>query len=368
MKRTALIMAGGTGGHVFPALALARLLRSDGWRVVWLGTKGGMEASLVPGEGFKLETVSMGGLRGKGFWRLMMMPWMLLVACAQSAAIFLRQRPEVVVGFGGFASFPGGVTAALLNRPLLLHEQNAVAGLANRVLARVARRVFEGFPGSFEMPSRHPLARLLGSPREVRWVGNPVRQEILTLPPPAVRYAGHSGVLKVLVLGGSQGALTLNTLVPQALALIPAAQRPEVVHQGGARMMSSLEAAYREQGVSGDLRAFIGDMAEAYARCDVVICRSGALTLAELSAAGVASFLVPYPAAVDDHQTANARFMEVHGAARLLPQSRLDADLLARWLRDATREGLLVMAEAARTLAKPDAATAVYDACREFAA
>ncbi len=367
MKRTALVMAGGTGGHVFPALALANLLRTDGWRVVWLGTKVGMEAHFVPKAGYPLETVSMGGLRGKGFRRILQAPWMVFAACVKSVAILLRQRPDVVVGFGGFASFPGGLAAALLKRPLVLHEQNAVAGLANRALARLARRVFEGFPGAFEAPSRHPLARLLGTPRGVRWVGNPVRPEILRLPPPAARFAGRSGVLRVLVLGGSQGASALNVLVPRALALIPPAERPEVLHQGGTRMMQALQEAYREQGVAGDLRPFIDDMAGAYARCDLVICRSGALTVAELSAAGVASVLVPFPSAVDDHQTANARFMEAHGAAYLLPQSRLDPTHLARWLRDATREGLLAMAEAARALAKPDAVTSVAAACREFA-
>ncbi|MBU6504775.1 MAG: undecaprenyldiphospho-muramoylpentapeptide beta-N-acetylglucosaminyltransferase [Betaproteobacteria bacterium] len=368
MKRTALIMAGGTGGHVFPALALARLLRTDGWRVVWLGTKQGMEARLVPQQGFVLETVAMGGLRGKGVWRILSAPWMVAVACLQSVAILLRQRPDVVVGFGGFASFPGGLSAALLKKPLVLHEQNAVAGLSNRVLARLARRVFEGFPGSFKAPSAHPLARMLGVPRDVRWVGNPVRPEIQELPPPAVRFAGRSGVLKILVLGGSQGASALNALIPRALALIPLQERPEVVHQGGARMMTALQEAYREHDVTGELRPFIDDMAAAYARCDLVICRAGALTVAELSAAGIGSLLVPYPHAVDDHQTANARFMEAHGAAYLMPQFRLDPEHLARWLREATREGLLAMAEAARALAKPQATSSVAAACREFAA
>ncbi|MDE1942232.1 MAG: undecaprenyldiphospho-muramoylpentapeptide beta-N-acetylglucosaminyltransferase [Betaproteobacteria bacterium] len=368
MNRTALIMAGGTGGHVFPALALARLLRTDGWRVVWLGTRQGMESHLVPQQGFTLEVVSMGGLRGKGLWRVLSAPWMVFVACLQSMAILLRHRPDVVVGFGGFASFPGGLSAALLQKPLVLHEQNAVAGLANRVLARFARRVFEGFPGSFKAPSGHPLARVLGAPRDVHWVGNPVRPEILELPPPAMRFAGRSGVLKILVLGGSQGASALNVLIPRALALIPQESRPQVVHQGGARMMPALEEAYREHGVTGDLRPFIDDMAAAYARCDLVICRAGALTVAELAAAGIGSLLVPYPHAVDDHQTANARFMEARGAAYLMPQTRLDPEQLARWLCQETREGLLAMAEAARAVAKPQATTSVAAACRELAA
>ncbi len=367
MSRSALIMAGGTGGHVFPALALAQELRLEGWRVVWLGTRAGIEARLVPEQGFVLETVSMGGLRGKGALRAVLAPLMVLWACAQSLMVLLRQRPDVVVGFGGFAAFPGGLTAALLMRPLIIHEQNAVAGLTNRVLARLARRVFEGFPKSFEAPSRHPLARLIGAPRKVTWVGNPVRPEIRWLAPPARRFAGRSGVLQILVLGGSQGARALNTLVPQALALIPPEQRPLVLHQGGVKLMDTLRQSYREQGVEGDLRPFIKDMAAAYAGCDLVICRSGALTVAELAAAGVGSILVPFPSAVDDHQTANARFLESRGAARVMPQSRLDPAQLAEWLQEMTRPMLLAMAEAARALSKPEATEDVAAACREIA-
>ncbi|MHB8354469.1 MAG: undecaprenyldiphospho-muramoylpentapeptide beta-N-acetylglucosaminyltransferase, partial [Burkholderiales bacterium] len=339
----------------------------SGWRVVWLGTRAGIEARLVPEHGFVLETISVGGLRGKGVLRALSAPLMVLLACAQSLMVLLRQRPDVVVGFGGFAAFPGGLTAALLMRPLILHEQNAVAGLTNRLLARLARRVFEGFPKAFEAPSRHPLARFLGVPRQVSWTGNPVRPEIGALAPPAQRFAGRSGVLQILVLGGSQGARALNTLIPQALALIPLEQRPRVLHQGGVKLMDSLRQSYQEQGVAGELRSFIDDMAAAYAGCDLVICRSGALTVAELAAAGVGSILVPFPAAVDDHQTANARFLEAQGAARVMAQSRLDPALLAQWLQEMSRAALLVMAEAARTLARPQATEALVAACRELA-
>ena len=367
MNRCALIMAGGTGGHVFPALALARALRREGWRVVWLGTRAGIEARLVPEQGFTLETIAVSGLRGKGALRALWAPLMVLLACAQSLMVLLRQRPDVVVGFGGFAAFPGGFTAALLLRPLILHEQNAVAGLTNRLLGRMARRVFEGFPKSFEAPSRHPLARFLGAPRAVTWSGNPVRAEIGALAPPAQRFAGRSGVLQILVLGGSQGARALNTLVPQALALIPPAQRPRVLHQGGTRWMEGLRAAYQEQGVVGELRPFIEDMAAAYAACDLVICRAGALTVAELAAAGVGSMLIPFPAAVDDHQSANARFLEAQGAARVLVQSRVTPALLAQGLQEMSRATLLVMAQAARDLARPQATADLVAACRELA-
>lgn len=368
MSRTALIMAGGTGGHIFPALALAQQLRSEGWSVVWLGTRAGMEARLVPAQGFELEAISMAGLRGKGLKRILYAPWMVLIACVQSLGVLLRRRPDVVVGFGGFVALPGGLMAALLLRPLILHEQNAVAGLTNRVLARFSRRVFEGFPGSFRPGSGGTPVQWLGEPRTVICSGNPVRPEILGLPPPAERFAGRNGALQLLVLGGSQGAAALNTLVPSALALIPREERPHVVHQSGVNMMEALQKAYRDQGVQGDLTPFIDDMASAYARCDLVICRAGALTIAELAGAGVGSVLVPFPAAVDDHQTVNALFMEERGAACLMPQSQLDPMRLARWLHQASRAGLLAMAEAARSLARPEATETLAAACREFAA
>lgn len=368
MSRTVLIMAGGTGGHVFPALALARQLRTEGWHVVWLGTPGGIEARVVPEQGFLLETVSVGGVRGKGRRSALMASWRILRACVRSIGVFMKHRPHVVVGFGGFASFPGGVAAALLLRPLIIHEQNAVAGLTNRLLAPFASRVLAGFPGAFGARSAHLAARWWPAPKQVSWVGNPVRSDIARLPPPEDRFAGREGVLELLVLGGSQGAQALNQLIPAALALIPAAVRPRVVHQGGQRWLDELRENYRRHAVEADLRSFIEDMAGAYARCDLVICRSGALTVAELAAAGVGSVLVPFPAAVDDHQTKNAEFLEQNGAAQIMPQSATDPARLASWLQDITRPALLSMAMAARVLARPEATEAVAGVCRELAA
>jgi len=367
MTHTAIIMAGGTGGHVFPALSLADDLRAKGWRVVWLGTRAGIESRLVPEKGYLLETISMSGLRGKGMARVLSAPFMVLWACVQSLGVLLRHRPDVVVGFGGFAAFPGGLSAALLRRPLIIHEQNSIAGLTNRVLALFARRVLVGFPEAFGASSQNPFSRWLPKPRHVEWVGNPVRESITALAPPAQRYAGRSGALRILVLGGSQGARALNTLIPQALGLIPAQSRPMVVHQGGARMQEELVQAYAQYGVAADLRPFIDDMAQAYRECDVVICRSGALTIAELAAAGVASILVPFPSAVDDHQTANARFLEQGGAAWLIPQKQLQAADLAQRLQSLTRAGLQAMAQAARALAKPDATAQAANICLELA-
>ncbi len=368
MSRTVLIMAGGTGGHVFPALSLAHLLRTEGWKVVWLGTSGGIEGRVVPDQGFLLETISVGGVRGKRGGAALMAPWRVRCACLRSIGVVMKHRPHVVVGFGGFASFPGGVVAALLLRPLVIHEQNAVAGLTNRLLAPFASRVLAGFPGAFQARSTHLVSRWWPLPRQVSLVGNPVRAEIAGLPSPENRFAGREGVLELLVLGGSQGAQALNHLIPAALALIPVAVRPRVVHQGGQRWLEELRNHYRRHAVEADLRPFIEDMAGAYARCDLVICRSGALTVAELAAAGVGSVLVPFPAAVDDHQTKNAEFLEQNGAARIMPQSTLDPARLASWLQETTRPTLLSMAMAARALARPEATEAVADVCRELAA
>lgn len=366
--RTALIMAGGTGGHVFPALALAHVLQAQGWRVVWLGTAAGIEARLVPAQDIELETVAVAGLRGKGLGRALWGPFMVLWACVQSLGVMLRQRPDVVVGFGGFTGFPGGLMALLLLRPLILHEQNAVAGLTNRLLAPWAKRVFEGFPQAFRAPSDHPLTRWLRPPRAVQWVGNPVRADIAALDPPEQRFAGRQGVLQILVLGGSQGALALNTLIPRALALMPEAQRPRVRHQGGPNLMARLQAAYAEAAVQAELCPFIDDMAAAYGACDLVICRSGALTVAELAAAGVGSLLVPFPAAVDDHQRVNARFLEQAGAARVISQAQLAPEALAQWLGQLTRPVLLGMAQAARQMARLQAAEVMALSCAEVAA
>lgn len=365
--RTILIMAGGTGGHVFPALAVADLLRDRGWQIVWLGTKSGMEARLVPERGYPLEHISFAGLRRSGVLRLALLPVSLLIACWQSVRVLLRRRPDVVLGLGGYATFPGGLMASLLNRPLAIHEQNSVAGLANRVLARVADRVMAGFPNAFVAAVSGGLAKLLGAPRKVQWVGNPVRREIAVLPEPRMRYAQRAGVLRVFVVGGSQGAQALNDNLPPALALIPREARPQVTHQCGEKNRDSVQASYASHGVEANVVAFVADMAGQYAASDLLICRAGALTVAEIAAAGVASVLVPYPYAVDDHQTGNARFLSEAGAAVLLRQSELTPRKLADLIQSFSREQLTGMAAKARALAKADATELVAKACMELA-
>jgi len=352
MARTIMIMAGGTGGHVFPALAVAGYLKQQGWRVVWLGAKRGMEATLVPKHGYEVAWVRFSGLRGKGLMRAALLPFNLLVAFWQSARAIFAQRPDVVLGMGGYISFPGGMMASLLHRPLVIHEQNSVAGLANKVLARLADKILEGFPGS--LPG-------------AQFSGNPVRKDIAALGAPGARYAVRSGRLRLLVIGGSLGAQILNETVPQALALLPQGERPEVTHQAGEKNIAALRAGYAGAGVRAELVAFIDDMAARYADADVVLCRAGALTVAELACAGVASILVPLPHAVDDHQTGNAKFLSKRGAAILLPQAELSADTLADLLCGLTRERLLEMAEKARSLGKPDATEVVARACMELA-
>ncbi len=352
-----LIMAGGTGGHVFPALAVAEYLRARGVPVTWMGVRTGLEATLVPKAGIPMEWIEVSGLRGKGLGRKLRTPLMLGRALWQAGAILRRLRPRVVLGMGGFASGPGGIMARLLGIPLVVHEQNAIAGLTNRWLARFASQVLEAFPQTF------PLAR-----RAVT-VGNPVRAAIAALPPPGARWAGYGGPPRLLVLGGSQGALALNQLVPQALALLGAAERPEVWHQAGGQLHEAAETAYREAGVTARLTPFIEDMAEAYGWADLVLCRAGALTVAELAATGIGAVLVPFPFAVDDHQTANARFLEQGGAALVRQQADLNPDRLAAILRDllGDRSRLLGMARAARGLAKIDAAEQVARACLDRA-
>ncbi len=349
---TLLVMAGGTGGHIFPGIAVAELLRAKGWRIVWMGNPDGMEARIVPARGYDTAWVRFGALRGKGLVRKLMLPLNLLSGFWQALRALRRVRPDVVLGMGGYITFPGGMMAALLGRPLVLHEQNSVAGLANRVLALVADRVLSGFPKALKKAS---------------WVGNPVRAEIAAVAPPAERFAGRSGPLRLLVVGGSLGAAVLNDTVPRALARLPAGQRPTVLHQAGEKQLEALRAAYAKAGVEGDLRPFIDDMAGAYADADLVICRAGALTVAELSAAGAASLLVPFPHAVDDHQSGNARFLAEHGGAYLLPQGELSAERLAGILASIDRQRLLQMAENARAQAKPRAAEAVAKICAELA-
>jgi UDP-N-acetylglucosamine--N-acetylmuramyl-(pentapeptide) pyrophosphoryl-undecaprenol N-acetylglucosamine transferase len=363
-----MIMAGGTGGHVFPALAVADELRGRGWNVVWLGTKAGLEAKLVAERGYAIEWISFSGLRGKGLLKVALLPLAILVSCAQSLAALLRRRPDMALGMGGYAAFPGGLMTVLCNRPLVIHEQNSVAGLANRVLAGVADRVLAGFPDAFAARSVNRLAALLPKPKRVDWLGNPVRASIAGLAAPASRYAERQGDLRLLVIGGSQGAQALNEALPRALALLRAEERPAVVHQAGIRHLEMLQRGYAAAGVTGELIAFIDDMAARYSWCDLVICRAGALTIAEITAAGVASVLVPFPSAVDDHQTSNARFLVDAGAAELLPQRDLTPETLAALIKSKTRAALSVMAEKARALAKPDATARVADVCVECAA
>ena len=343
-----VVMAGGTGGHVFPALAVAHRLNESGYRVIWVGNRSGMEASLVPKHGFEMAWISFGGVRGKGLLPKLLLPFNLLVALAQSLGILLRFRPRAVIGFGGYISFPGGMMAALLGKRLVLHEQNAIAGLANKVLAKVADRVVTAFPDVL--------------PRAT-WCGNPVRKEIIGLPAPAARYGARSGALRLMVIGGSLGALALNEVLPKALALLPASERPQVTHQSGARHIDALRAAYAAKGVDAATFAFIDDMARAYADADLVICRAGAMTVAEIACAGVAALFVPFPFAVDDHQTANARFLADKNAALLVQQAALTPEALAAQLRGLTRVRCLALAEAAHRFAKPDATAEVAAAC-----
>jgi UDP-N-acetylglucosamine--N-acetylmuramyl-(pentapeptide) pyrophosphoryl-undecaprenol N-acetylglucosamine transferase len=351
--RTILIMAGGTGGHIFPALAVADYLRDQGWKVVWLGARTGMEATLVPQHGYGVEWIRFSGLRGKGALRMILLPLNLLIAFWQSARAIFRVRPDVVLGMGGYIAFPGGMMAAFLNRPLVLHEQNSVAGLANKVLSVVADRILAGFPGAL---------------KKAEWTGNPVRREIASLSVPEERFRARNGNLRILVIGGSLGAQVLNEMVPKALALMPEGQRPAVTHQAGEKHLATLEQNYRASGIAATTLAFVRDMASAYAEADLVICRAGALTVAELSAAGVASVLVPFPHAVDDHQTTNARFLSDNAAAVLIPQSELNPRKLADLLLEFTREKLLDMAKKARALGKPDATRIVAEHCMAAAA
>jgi UDP-N-acetylglucosamine--N-acetylmuramyl-(pentapeptide) pyrophosphoryl-undecaprenol N-acetylglucosamine transferase len=344
-----MIMAGGTGGHIFPALAVADALKERGWQVIWLGAEGGMETRLVPQYGYRIETVRIAGMRKNGVKRWLSLPFMLGGALLRTTGVILRYRPDVAVGFGGYTGFPGGVMSKLLWKPLVIHEQNSVAGLTNRLLAKIANRTLFAFPSAF--PGRDGL------------VGNPVRGEIAAVATPEARFAGREGALRLLVVGGSLGAKVLNETLPQALALIDAARRPLVVHQAGVKQIDALREHYAAAGVDADCRPFIDDMAAEYARADLVICRAGALTVAELAAAGVASILVPLPSAVDDHQTGNARYLEQAGAATLLPQSALTAAGLAGTLQQMTRDACLQMACRARSLAIVDAAARVADAC-----
>lgn len=357
MTPLALIMAGGTGGHVFPALAVAEQLRARDWRVVWMGTRAGIEARVIPAHGIPIEWVSIAGLRGKNPLTLLLAPLRLARAYWQALAIVRRLRPTVVLGVGGFVTGPGGVAARTLGRPLVIHEQNAIAGLTNRCLARIANAVLEGFPHSF------------GASRTARYIGNPVRESIALLPSPEARFGERLGPARVLVIGGSLGARRLNSVVPQALTQIPPAARPQVWHQSGERGLAEAQSAYREAGVAARIVPFIEDMAEAYAWCDLIVCRAGALTIAELTAAGLGAILVPFPAAVDDHQTANARLLVDAGAGILIADADLTPARLSAAIGELThdRSRLLDMAQRARALARPDATRDLAAACMAFA-
>jgi len=351
--KTALVMAGGTGGHIFPGLAVADALRDKGWNVHWLGAPGSMEAQIVPPRGFAFEAINFSGVRGKGLMTLALLPLRLLHAFWQSIQVVRRVKPDVVVGLGGYISFPGGMMSVLLGKPLVLHEQNSVAGLANKVMAGVADRVFAAFPNAI---------------KKAHWVGNPLRLAFTQQAGPATRFAGRSGPLRLLVVGGSLGAKALNDIVPQALALIPEAVRPTVIHQSGAKQIDELRANYAKAGVIAELTPFIDDTASAFANADVIVCRAGASTVTEIAAVGAAAMFVPFPFAVDDHQTTNAKFLVDQGGGWLLPQSNLSAESLATLLQNTTRDALLARAILAKKMEKVNATREVVAACEELAA
>ncbi len=352
MHHPVIIMAGGTGGHIIPALAVARLLRERGIPVLWLGTPAGMESRMVPEAGFAMAHIEIGGVRGKGWATRLAAPWRLLRAVGQAMTIMRARRPRLVLGFGGFVAGPGGLAARALGIPLVIHEQNAIAGLTNRVLARIANKVLAGYEGAF--------------PAGAEVIGNPVRADIAALPSPEQRMADRAGPLRLLVVGGSLGARALNATLPQALALLDPAERPEVWHQAGGKMIDEAWTAYGKAGVAARVEPFIGDMAAAYAWADLVICRAGALTVAELAAAGIGSILVPFPHAVDDHQTHNAAVLARAGAAEIIQQTELTPASLAERLRllGADRPRVLDMARRARAQARPDAAGRVIELCQ----
>ena len=356
--RCALVMAGGTGGHIFPGLAVAEALRDKGWRVHWLGGKGSvehpsMESQLVPPRGFALETIDFSGVRGKGLGTLAFLPMRLLKAFWQSIQVIRRVKPNVVVGLGGYIAFPAGMMSVLLGKPLVLHEQNSVAGLVNKVLAGVADRVFTAFPNVL---------------KNAEWVGNPLRAAFTAQADPATRFAGRSGPLHVLVVGGSLGAAALNSIVPTALALVPLERRPVVTHQSGARQIDALRAHYQAAGVDATLTPFIEDTAGAFADADLIICRAGASTVTEIAAVGAAALFVPFPSAVDDHQTTNARFLVDQGAGWLVQQHDLSPEKLAEMLQKVERLALMERGLKAKTMQKTEAAARIVAACEELAA
>jgi len=351
-KPSILVMAGGTGGHIFPGLAVAEYLRLCGWNVSWLGNQSGMEYRLVKSCNFPFEAVEFGGLRGKGLKAKLMLPINLARACFQSWKIMRRLKPSVVLGMGGYITFPGGLVTKFLKRPLVLHESNSVAGSANRALAKSAMRTLTGFPNTMA---------------NAEWVGNPIRQEFENMPAPALRYEQRQGLLSILVVGGSLGAAALNENIPAALALIPQDMRPKVIHQAGDKHLADLQKRYADLGVEADIRPFIDDMPTAYSQADLVICRAGAMTVSELAACGVASCLIPFPYAIDDHQTANAKFLSDADAAVLWPQQSLNPHDLALMIQNFNRGDLKDMAVRAHALAKPNATQRVAEVCADCA-
>ena len=352
-QKTALIMAGGTGGHIFPGLAVAEELRARGWRVHWLGAPGSMESRIVPQHGFPLELIDFSGVRGKGLATLALLPLRLLRAFWQALQVVRRVQPDVVVGLGGYITFPGGMMGVLCGKPLVLHEQNSVAGMANKVLAGVADRVFTAFPDVL---------------KKAQWVGNPLRSAFTRQAAPSERFAGRTGPLRLLVAGGSLGAQALNDIVPRALALIPAADRPLVTHQSGATQIDALRANYQAAGVQAELTPFIDDTASALAAADIIVCRAGASTVTEIAAVGAAAVFVPFPFAVDDHQTTNARFLVNAGGGWLVQQSDLTPEGLAKMLLNSERTALVDIAEKAKNMQKINATREVVAACEELSA
>mgnify|MGYP005806164155 CR=1 FL=1 len=351
-RATALVMAGGTGGHIFPGLAVAEALRERAWRVHWLGGRGSMESQLVPPRGFAFETIDFSGVRGKGFKTLFLLPLRLAKAFWQSVAVVRRVDPDVVIGLGGYITFPAGMMSVMLGKPLVLHEQNSVAGMANRILAGVADRVFTAFPNVLKKAS---------------WIGNPLRAPFLRQPGPEERLGARNGPLRLLVVGGSLGAKALNETVPQALALIPAERRPTVVHQSGAKQIDELRANYAAAGVQAELTPFIEDTAAAYAQADLIVCRAGASTVTEIAAVGAAAVFVPFPFAVDDHQTTNAKFLVDAGGGWLVQQRDLQPEWLARLIQDTPRAELIRRARAAWKMRKTSATEDMAQACEELA-
>lgn len=349
---TLLIMAGGTGGHIMPGLAVADVLRARGWTVCWLGNPEKMEGRLVPERGYRLLPLKFQGLRGKGARALLSLPLRLAMACNAARKHFKAVRPDVVLGMGGYVAFPGGVVSKLQGVPLIVHEQNAIAGTANKALAKFARAALSGFPNVLP-GGQH--------------VGNPVRHDVCALPDPALRYDARTGPLNILVVGGSLGAQVLNVVVPQALTLLDAATRPRVVHQSGEQHIDALRQAYAEQGVDAECVPFVQDMAGAIGAADLVICRAGAMTVAEVAAAGVAALFIPLPHAIDDHQNANARYLSDARAAWRQPQNEFNAPWLANRLATIDREQLKAMAQRARAFAQPEAAERIADICASMA-